>query len=75
MVPRGDIFELILLRILVGRLIEANVLQSLVCQQAKGDVQEEEEEEEFDPPEGLEEEIERLMDCLSDKVGCHLTGS
>lgn len=56
-------------------MIEANVLQSLVCQQAKGDVQEEEEEEEFDPPEGLEEEIERLMNCLSDKVGCHLTGS
>ncbi|KAJ9124791.1 hypothetical protein QFC24_003160 [Naganishia onofrii] len=66
-IQRGRIFKLILLQILVGHLVEANVLQSLVCQQAKGDVREEEEEEEFDPPEGLEEEIERLMDCLSDK--------
>ncbi|KAJ9099164.1 hypothetical protein QFC21_004044 [Naganishia friedmannii] len=45
---------------------QANVLQSLDCQQGKVDVQEEEEEE-FDPPDGLEEEIERLMGCLSDK--------
>ncbi|KAJ9116353.1 hypothetical protein QFC22_004794 [Naganishia vaughanmartiniae] len=47
---------------------QANILQSLDCQLGRVDIQEEEEDE-FDPPEGLEEEIERLMDCLSDKVG------
>ncbi|KAJ9100981.1 hypothetical protein QFC19_005377 [Naganishia cerealis] len=50
-----------------GRKVVTIESNHYVQKQGKADVQEE--EEEFDPPEGLEEEIERLMDCLSDKVG------
>lgn len=47
----------------------ANVLQSLDYAGNSPETEIAEEEEEFDPPDGLEEEIDRLMGNLSDKVG------